>query len=865
MIGVALRSLRFHKGGFIASFIALFFGATIVIGCGGLFETGLRSAAPPQRLGVAPIVVTGDQSHPGTHGEYVFSERLRLDARLADTIGAVPGVAKALPDRSFDATLMRGGGKGEPAQVSGHGWSSAALAPYRITEGKAPAGADQVVLDARLAARAGLNPGDRAEFMVNGGAKRFKISGLATESGSNSGAGSASGSGSDSDDKRAVFLSDQAAAQVSGRPDKLDNIGVLTKPGADRGDVIGDIKKAVEDEPATVLTGDKRGWAENPTIITDGTKLVTLASVFGGLSAMVTVFVVSSTMGLSIQQRQREMALLRAIGTTPGQLRRMILGETLFVAVIATALACYPGPHVGRWLLDAFASGDVVPDDLAYRAGWIPMVVGVGAALLTALGAAFISARGAARTRPTEALAEASLQRKWLSVPRLIFALLFLGGGAALALVTASLEGPMAGSTATPAAMLWTVGFGLLGPGLAKVITAVLHWPLRALTGLSGRLATLNAKARSSRMAGAVMPVMLATGLATALIYLQTTQSSGSQQAFDENMRADLAVTSVAGGLPLSMVDTIEKQPGVAAASAQVSTLGYLEPKTPPTQSEIDEGDFEPTEMPLQGVTSEGVTGTTAFRAKTGSLDDLRGDTVALPSSETGGHEIGDKVPMRLGDGTEVRLKLVATVGARRGYETALVPATLLVPHTDSGLVPQITVTAKPGTDPAELTGTLSKLAGEQPGLNVLPRTTVKAVHADEDDTQAWMAYMVLGVVIAYSTIALVNTQVLATTERRREFMLQRLIGATRRQVLRMMTVEAFLVSVAGVLLGVLVAVLTLVPLSLSVLGKPTPEGPGWIFATVVGSAFALTLFTTLLSAALVLRHRPSGVVGIRE
>ncbi|TJZ54311.1 FtsX-like permease family protein [Streptomyces piniterrae] len=849
MIGVAIRTLRFHKGGFIASFIALFFGATIVIGCGGLFETGLHSAAPPQRLGAAPILVTGDQSHPGTHGEYVFTERLRMDAALTDTISAVPGVAHALPDVSFDATLVRNGDKESATQVSGHGWSSARLAPYRITEGTAPSRPGQIVLDARLAAKAGLSPGDQTQLLVSGGAKRFTISGLATGTG----------------DQNTLFLADRAAGQIAGRPDKVDNIGVLTAPGADRDQVAQDIRKALDGRPASVLTGDQRGWAENPTIVTDGTKLVTLASVFGGLSAMVTIFVVSSTMGLSIQQRQREMALLRAIGTTPGQLRRMILGETLFVALIATALACYPGPHVGKWLLSAFASGDVVPDALAYRAGWIPMVIGVGAALLTALGAAFLSARSAARTRPTEALAEASLQRKWFSVPRLLFALLFLGGGAALALVTASLDGPMAGSTATPAAMLWTVGFGLLGPGLAKAITAVLHWPLRAVTGLSGRLATLNAKARSSRMAGAVMPVMLATGLATALIYLQTTQSSGSQQAFDENMRADLVVTSAAGGLPPSMVDTIRKQPGVAAASAQVSSLGYLEPKTPPTQSEIDEGDFEPTEMPLQGVTSEGVTGTTAFRAKTGSLDALHGNTVALPTSATAGHKIGDQVPMRLGDGTEVRLKLVATVDARRGYETALLPAALLAPHTDSGLIPQITVTAAPGTDHARLTETLSALAKNQPGLNVLPRSTVSAVHQNEDDTQAWMAYMVLGVVIAYSTIALVNTQVLATTERRREFMLQRLIGATRRQVLRMMTVEAILVSVAGIVLGVLVAVLTLVPLSLSVLGKPTPEGPPWIFATVVAAAFALTLFTTLLSATLVLRHRPGGVVGIRE
>ncbi|MEU9102537.1 FtsX-like permease family protein [Streptomyces sp. NPDC048361] len=849
MIRIALRTLRFHKGGFIASFIALFFGAAIVIGCGGLFETGLHAAAPPGRLGAAPIVVTGDQDHPGTGGDSVFTERVHLDASLATTIAALPGVADAVPDLSFDATVAPGGGTTAPVKVSGHGWSSARLAPYRLTAGTAPTGAGQVVLDARLAAKAGLTPGRHIQLLVHGGAKELTVSGLATGSG----------------ESDALFLSDQQAGQLTGRPGKLDNIGVLTAAGADRGQIVSEIKKAAGTGPVKVLTGDHRGWAENPSIVTDSSKLITLASVFGGLSAMVTVFVVSSTTGLSIQQRQREMALLRAIGTTPGQLRRMILGETLFIAALATGLACYPGPHVGRWLLAAFADGGVVPDALAYRAGWIPLVIGVGAALLTALGAAFISARGAARTRPTEALAEATLQRKWVSVPRVVFALLFLGGGTTLALVTANMSGPTAGSTATPAAMLWTAGFGLLGPGLAKVITAVLRAPLRALTGLSGRLATLNAKARIGRLAGAVMPVMLATGLATALIYLQTTQSSGAEEAFNDNMRADLAVTSVSGGLPLSMVDTIKNQPGVGAASAQISSLGYLEPKTPPSQAAIDEGDFEPTEMPMQGVTAEGVAATTAFRATTGSLATLHGDSVALPVSRTGGFHLGDMVPMRLGDGAEVSLKLVATIDTRRGYETALLPASLLVQHTDAGLVPQIAVTAAKGTDPGRLAQSLSALAPAHPGLSVLPRATVSAVHQSQDDTQAWMAYLVLGVVVGYATIALINTQVLATTERRREFMLQRLIGATRRQVLRMMTVEAVLVAVAGLVLGALVAVLTLVPLSLSVLGSPVPDGSPWIFVTVVAAAFVLTLVTTLISAALVLRSRPGTMVGLRE
>ncbi|MFJ6694612.1 FtsX-like permease family protein [Streptomyces sp. NPDC091272] len=857
MIRIALRTLRFHKGGFLASFIALFFGAAIVIGSGGLLETGLHNAAPPKRLAGAPIVVTGDQLYPGSQSGELFAERIRLDAKLAGTIAAVPGVGETVPDVSFQAALTDGSGKQAGQKVTGHGWASARLTPYKLTEGSPPAGARQAVVGAGLAEQAGLSVGDKLPLLVHGAAESYEISGLSTGP----------------DGASSVFLADAEAARVTGRPGAVDSFGVFPAAGADLGAVRESLAKAVVGKQATVTTGDDRGRAENPDVIADGGDLVSLAAAFGGLSAMVTVFVVSSTLGLSIQQRQREMALLRAIGTTPGQLRRLILGETVFVAAIATALACWPGPSVGSWLLSAFADAGVVPEAIEYRAGWVPLAVGAGTAMLTAVGAAFIAARRAARTRPTEALSEAALQHRWFSGVRLVFALLCLGGGTALAMVTANMDGPEAGSTATPAAMLWTAGVGLLGPGLAKGIAAALHGPVRAVSGLAGRLAMLNTKVRTPQLAGAVMPVMLATGLAIALIYLQTTQASGSERAFDESLRADLVVTSDSGGLPLDAVDTIRAQPGVAAASAQIPSLGYIEPKgapaVPPPVDENADGEEverpEPVAVSMQGITPEGLTRTTAFRASQGSLDALRGNTVALPTRYTDGRKIGDKVPMRLGDGSRVVLELVATVEGKRGYETALLPASVLVAHTDTGLVPQIMVSAEPGTDQAKLAGTLSALAASQPGLRVADREALTLVRADQDDTQSWMAYLLLGVVVGYATIALVNTQVLSTTERRREFMLQRLIGSTRRQVMQMMTVEAVLVAVAGIVLGVLVALLTLVPLSMSVLGSAVPDGSPWIFVTVVVAALGLTLGTTLLASAAVLRSRPGDVVGARE
>ncbi|WP_199442969.1 hypothetical protein [Umezawaea beigongshangensis] len=96
MLQFALRTLRFRAGLFVAAFLAVFFAAAIVMACGGPIETGIRTAVPPQRLASADVVVTGDQEYHDSGGDPdeppILPERVHIDAGLADTIAALPGV-----------------------------------------------------------------------------------------------------------------------------------------------------------------------------------------------------------------------------------------------------------------------------------------------------------------------------------------------------------------------------------------------------------------------------------------------------------------------------------------------------------------------------------------------------------------------------------------------------------------------------------------------------------------------------------------------------------------------------------------------------------------------------------------------------
>ncbi|MFJ8622336.1 FtsX-like permease family protein [Kitasatospora sp. NPDC093550] len=105
-----------------------------------------------------------------------------------------------------------------------------------------------------------------------------------------------------------------------------------------------------------------------------------------------------------------------------------------------------------------------------------------------------------------------------------------------------------------------------------------------------------------------------------------------------------------------------------------------------------------------------------------------------------------------------------------------------------------------------------------------------------------WLRQAELGLLVCFAAVSTVNTLVALTADRRREFALLRLIGATRRQLLRMLTVEAVLTTALGVLLGAAVAVAATGAFSWAVRGTVVPVVPGAGCAWVVLGAVVLTV-----------------------
>ena len=231
-----------------------------------------------------------------------------MDAALVDRIRRLPGVAAVTGD---ERVLI-----GSPAAV-GHGWDTYAFTGRPIAAGAAPRADDEVLVDARL----GVAPGDRIDLVVGGVGRSYRVSGTA-ETGS-----------------AAVFFTDAQAARLSAHPGRVDAIGVRMVPGAD----LGAVREIASAAGATTYAGKDRGNVEQSENQAAQTLLIEAGSAFGGYVVLLIVFVVAGTIGLSVRHRRRDLALLRAVAATPGQVRRMLVAEA---ALLALARLC--GRRPGR-------------------------------------------------------------------------------------------------------------------------------------------------------------------------------------------------------------------------------------------------------------------------------------------------------------------------------------------------------------------------------------------------------------------------------------------------------------------------------------------------------------------------------------
>ncbi|MFF4267991.1 FtsX-like permease family protein [Streptomyces virginiae] len=844
MLRYALQTVRDRKAGFLGAFVALLCATALVTACGTLLETGLRGKIGTERYAAAPILVSADQNvHETTvkekkggrtktkHKAKPVAERAWLPAATVDTVRAVPGVERAVPELTFQAVpLVKAPGK--PLPSYGHAWSSAALTPFTLTEGRAPRSGDEVVVDRALAARAGLRTGSELPVQSTGEPRTYRVSGIAkTDRG-------------DLVRQSTLFFGDDEAQRLAARAGQVSAIGVLPAPGVGATELAARVERALRGTTAQVATGDERGPVEFLDAAGARVKLVSMGGAMGGTSLLVAILVVVGTFALSVQQRSRELALLRAIAATPRQLRRMIGREALLVGLAAGVAGALAGLPLAAWLHGRFVAAGVVPVTLERTAGVFPMFAAVAAGLLGAWAAARITGRRIARIRPAEALAEAAVERGRPGRGRGVLGVLLLAGGAVLVVVLGSLRTEPASTPVTFLAVVVLAGaVSLLGPLLVRAATALLAGPLR-LAGPGGHLATANLRGNATRMASAVTPLALLIGMTCTVLFITPTLGDAARAQARDGIRAQWVLAAQGPGVTREAAERIRRTPGVTAATEIVRTsvrVGL-------------------TKYAAQGVTPAGLTRTWDPEVTGGSLDGFGEGNAAVSelAADQLGLRPGSPLKLTLGDGTPVTLTVSAVYARGLGFGDLTLPQKLVAAHADNPLADSVLVAAEPGSGTGR--EQLAAAVAAFPGVRVLSATDADAARAERQDAGAEINLLAMGLVLAFTAIAVVNTLAMSTAERFREFAMLRLAGAKRRQVLRMLRAEALAVALIGTALGSGIALAVLTAFSVGMTGAAAPAVLPVAYAAVVGVAGLLALAATALPGRAALRVAPVAV-----
>jgi putative ABC transport system permease protein len=289
---------------------------------------------------------------------------------LAARLAAIPGVAAAVVDRTCYLQPVAGG-RPDRTVTQGHGWASARLGATTLVAGSPPVG-DR---DVALGLAHGHRPGDRATLLTAAGPQAYTVTGVV--------------------DGPGVFLSEPAAARLA---PGVRAIGLVLASGADTGAVAEAAREATGDD-GRVLTGDDRSALEPRADARTRWVGMQLLAALAALAGFVTVFVVASTFGYAVAQRRRELGLLRVVGATPRQVRRMLVGEALVVGAASSATGLALGAVLAPVLGGVLITAGFEPASYQVRCAAWPVAASLAAVGLCLLLAVLCSAIPARRAR----------------------------------------------------------------------------------------------------------------------------------------------------------------------------------------------------------------------------------------------------------------------------------------------------------------------------------------------------------------------------------------------------------------------------------------------------------------------------------
>ncbi|WP_404289370.1 ABC transporter permease [Glutamicibacter arilaitensis] len=644
------------------------------------------------------------------------------------------------------------------------------LSGMSMLEGRAPLGADEVVIDQEHAEQMGLSVSDTVAMSNmddNAKMRELKIVGIVETT---------------TDPMSSSFaqlaMQEDAWERFAGESAQLNMLVIDAKND------VAQTKAAVAEyfhdkslADVVVNTADEQVLADVASLTGGTDQLTIILLVFALVALIVTGLVVMNTFSVVIAQRTRELALLRTLGAKRAQIRSSVLIEALLIGVIASVVGVALAVALMAGLIQLLRN--LVPE-MSYatlavdaRGIIIPLAVGI---VMTVL-AAWLPARRAMSLAPLAALRpfDAASVKNRAGIVRIIFGSLLALAGAAL-LAYGAVKGQL----------LIAFAGGLLSfPGILMLaslfVPATVFGIGKLLAGRSvaGRLASLNAVRNPGRTTATATALLIGVTLVSMIMV-------GGQSA-----KATLN-GSISGEYPIDLTVAQESLTSDALAP-KLAELEGIESVSAYTMRTVA------TEFP-DGSSSEELAMVVDPESYTAVVYDEQivprdGELLSTWWQIEADHATvnGQPVKLRTTSASFVSNTLTESTAAKLGIsekEGMSGVAIKVDPSLSNGKV-------------TELVESIADVAGVENSM-ISGGVTEKAMFSQIIDVLLMIVSGLLAVAVLIALIGVANTLSLSVLERTRENALLRALGLKKKQLRSMLATEAVLIGGVAALLGLI-------------------------------------------------------------
>ncbi len=750
-----------------------------------------------------------------------------FDASSVEQVAKQPGVKAVVPSIRRFCSLSHGESRVR-AQVLGINPKVDRLVrDSRLTEGTEFSSGNLFMLDESFAKSLKIQVGDTIRIAtLRGGIKESKVAGFVQP---RSGANVTQGS--------TVMIPLSTAQSWFRSRGRIDSLQVVIDKDAD----IEKVRAAIAASLPVGLNVRQPNLRSQiaDELTTSSNQGLMLATAF---ALVIAIFIIYNTFQMNVGERRRQLGMLRAIGTTRGQIVLMIVREGLILGLIGTLLGSIAGWYGAKVLSIATTNLLQVGTITQY---WSPFALAssIACGLGVAAFGAYFPARRAGRLSPAEAMKvvtatdfeKPNKATLWAGIT-----LAVLGFSALVACSFAYI--PVENSVI--AAMVGLIGLILILPVVIDPLTRMLLYIFRGWWGVSGRLAQrqlMRHRVRSSMTIG-ILFIAISTGLGMASTILDNIRDV--ERWYKRSIVGDFFVraampdmaTGKAADLPLEVMERIRALPGIKMFDA----MSFVNARS---------SDFTLLIVAREFISNQQDFFDLVDGDEKTVIDQIRNNEVVIGSvfAERSKLHVGDELILATLKGDR-KLRIAATTndylgGGLTAYMNRPLAEELFQVQGADALIIQ--------ADPAQVAQvetSLREICLENGLIFQSYRDLISYIQGTTRGVVAGL-WVVLGLGSLIAAFGLINTLAMNILEQTREIGLLRVVAMTRSQIRKMIMAQAIMMGLIALIPGIVVGLVIAYLINISTL-PVTGHAIEFVFRPwLIVGAFGLESIIILLAA----------------